>query len=133
MSKPNRKRIKLETVRAQRLEAQGDKYVEVEFEDSDGEDQVVRFLRQSWWPLPLMKQLTGLSKLADQDGELDGSEVMSGLDSSIDVLRKVAHDKRLFDQLHEQLTVGDFNDIMELVTEDEENGVDEGESSSSSE
>nr|WTB31174.1 hypothetical protein OG781_18280 [Streptomyces sp. NBC_00830] len=133
MSKPNRKRLKLETVRAQRMEAHGDKYVEVEFEDAEGEEQVVRFLRQSWWPLPLMKQLSGLESLANADHDLEDAEVSSFLDRALSVLRVVSHDKGLFDQLHGQLTVADFNDIMELVTGDDENGVDAGKSPSSSE
>lgn len=134
MSKPNRKRLKLETVRAQRLEAQGDKYCEVEFQDAEGEEQVVRLLRQSWWPLPLMKELSGLSKLAEADGELEGAEVLSGLETSIDVLRKVAHvnDKDAFEQLVADMTVGDFNAVMELVTSEDETGVAQGESSGSS-
>ncbi|MFF3558973.1 hypothetical protein ACFYXS_02875 [Streptomyces sp. NPDC002574] len=132
MSKPNRKRLKLETIRAQRLEAEGDKYVEIEFEDEQGDEQVVRLLRQTWWPLPLMKQLTSLRALVKEDGTVDDDQAMSGIERTVAVLRQTANDKALFDQLATTLTVGDFQDIMELITSEDEGGMDEGKSGSSS-
>jgi hypothetical protein len=129
MSKPNRKRLKLETVRAQRLEATGDKFVEVIFEDTDGDEQTVRFLRQSWWPLALMRELTNVAPQTPEEE----AEPLSALDRSLSVLRKAAHDKPMFDKLSEQLTIGDFNAVMELINSDDEDGVSQGESSSSSE
>jgi hypothetical protein len=132
MSKPNRKRLHLETLRAQRLEAQGDKFVEIEFGDEHGDEQVVRLLRQTWWPLPLMKQLSGLSKLVKEDGSVDDEEALSGIDRTVFVLRQTANDKDLFDQLAAILTVGDFEDVMKLVAGEEEGGMDEGKSDSSS-
>ncbi|MGW2932963.1 hypothetical protein ACWDA7_14095 [Streptomyces sp. NPDC001156] len=133
MSRPNRKRLKLATIDAQILEAQGDKYVEVVFEDADGDEQTVRFLRQTWWPLPLVKQFTSGAPITDSDDETELSEVQSALDLSIATLRKVAHDKGMFDRLSEQLTLGHFNAIVELVTGGDEQAMSEGESSSSSE
>ncbi|MEU6651275.1 hypothetical protein ABZ904_17980 [Streptomyces sp. NPDC046900] len=130
MSKPNRKRLKMEVVYAQAMEATGDKYVEVEFLDADSEECVVRFLRQSWWPLALVKQLTGEAKMTGDDGE---TVDMSSLDRSLVVLRKVSHDKDLFDKLADQFTVVGFNAVMELITGEDANGVSLGESSSSSE
>ncbi|MDX3712730.1 hypothetical protein PV733_28085 [Streptomyces europaeiscabiei] len=111
MSKPNRKRIHLETLRAQRLEAQGSKEIEVELDD-----EKFVFLRASWWPMGLVKQIRALEK----DESADNTDVLALLSS-----------KEQVDRLLELgLTLGDFSDIMEAIQEDA--GVKPGESTSSS-
>ncbi len=122
MSQPNRKRLKLETLRTQRIEATGSKYVELELDD----EKIIKFLRQNWWPLDLLKQLQKVQTDAAKEGESAGFDTLDGM---IAVLREVADDKELFDELHAQMTVGDFQDILSEVMG---GGLPEGESSSSS-
>lgn len=122
MSQPNRKRFKLETLRTQRLEATGSKYVELEIDD----EKVIKFLRQNWWPLSLLKKLQQVQSDAAKDGDDAGFETLDGM---IGVLREVSDSKELFDELHAQMTVGDFQDILKEVMGD---GLPEGESPSSS-
>lgn len=123
MSQPNRKRLKLSTMRAQRLEATGSKYVELELDD---DEKILRLTRQSWWPLRILKQLQQVQSEAAEAGEAAGFDTLDGM---IGVLREVSDDKNLFDELHDQMTVGDFQDILREVMGD---GLPEGESPSSS-
>ncbi|MFD8072153.1 hypothetical protein ACFV3E_05820 [Streptomyces sp. NPDC059718] len=110
MSKPNRKRLNLETLRAQRLEAQGTKEIEVVLDD-----EKFVFLRASWLPMSLAKQIRTL-----------------GDDADITDILAVCSSKEQVARLEELgLTVGDFNDILEAVRED--TGVSPGESTGSSE
>ncbi|MGI5515292.1 hypothetical protein [Streptomyces sp. CA-106131] len=122
MSQPNRKRLRLETLRTQRLEAAGSKYVELEMDD----EKVIKFTRQNWWPLALVKKLQQVQNDATKDTEASGFDTLDGM---VAVLREVSDDKELFDELHAQMTVGDFQDILKEVMGD---GLPEGESSSSS-
>jgi hypothetical protein len=115
MSQPNRKRIKLETLRAQRLEATGSKYVELEVDD----DTTIKFLTRNWWPMDQIKKAADLQKSAE-DGDLD---------PMIQILRDVADNKEGFDAFQSQMTFGDFEDILKEVIGE---GLPEGESSSSS-
>ncbi|MDC2953389.1 hypothetical protein PO587_02845 [Streptomyces gilvifuscus] len=115
MSKPNRKRLNLETLRAQRLEASGSKYVELEIDD----ERVIKFLLRSWWPMDQVKRAAAFQKSAE-DGDLE---------PMITVLRDACDDEDLFDDFRKQMTYGDFEDIFKEVLED---GLSEGESSSSS-
>ncbi|WP_430376692.1 hypothetical protein [Streptomyces sp. B1-3] len=109
MSKPNRKRLNLETLRAQRLEAQGAKELEVELGD-----QKFVFPMASWWPMTTVKKIRALKD------EADSTQVLALISSQEQV-----------DQLMELgLNVGDFQDIMEALNEDA--GVGPGESTSSS-
>ncbi|MEV5472961.1 hypothetical protein AB0L66_11465 [Streptomyces sp. NPDC052207] len=111
MSKPNRKRLNLETLRAQRLEAQGDKYVEVELED-----EKFTFLRASWWPMTLLKQIRALEKDDDSD--------------DMQVLALICGQEQVDHLIELGLNVGDFKDIFTAIQEDA--GVTPGESKSSS-
>lgn len=115
MSKPNRKRLNLETLRAQRLEASGSKYFELEIDD----ERLIKFLLRSWWPMDEIKRAAELQKSAE-DGDLE---------PMIEILRNAANDKEVFDDFRKQMTYGDFEDIFREVLAD---GLSEGESSSSS-
>ncbi|ROP53273.1 hypothetical protein [Streptomyces sp. PanSC9] len=108
MSKPNRKRLNLETLRAQRQEAQGGKELEVEL----GDEKFV-FPLASWWPMTTVKQIRALK-------DEDATEILALISSQEQVDRL----------LELGLTLGDFQDIMEAINEDA--GVTPGESTSSS-
>ncbi|MFG2380557.1 hypothetical protein [Streptomyces avermitilis] len=110
MSKPNRKRLNLETLRAQRLEAQGTKEIEVELDD-----EKFVFPLATWWPMKVVKRIRAL-----KDGEDDVTRVLALISSEEQVDRL----------LELGLNLGDFQDIMEAINEDA--GVEPGESSSSS-
>ncbi|WP_328981775.1 hypothetical protein OG258_19975 [Streptomyces mirabilis] len=110
MSKPNRKRVNLETLRAQRLEAQGTKEIEVLLDD-----EKFVFPLAAWWPMKVVKQIRAL-----KDGEDDVTRVLALISSEEQVDRL----------LELGMTLGDFQDIMEAINEDA--GVDEGKSNSSS-
>ncbi|MBK3573173.1 hypothetical protein JHN63_04915 [Streptomyces sp. MBT65] len=110
MSKPNRKRLHLETLRAQRLEAKGAKEIEVELGD-----ETFVFPLSAWWPMTVVKKIRAL-----KEGDADVTQVLSLISS-----------KKQVDRLLELgLTLGDFTDIMEALNEDA--GVGPGESTSSS-
>lgn len=110
MSKPNRKRLRLETLRAQRMEAQGAKDLEVELDD-----EKFVFPMASWWPMTVVKKIRAL-----KDGEADVTQVLALISNQEQVDRL----------LELGLTLGDFQDIMEALNED--SGVTPGESTSSS-
>jgi len=108
MSKPNRKRLHLETLRAQRMEAQGSKELEVEL----GDEKFV-FPLASWWPMTVVKKIRALK---DEDATT--------------ILALISDQKQVDRLLELGLTLGDFQDIMESINEDA--GVGPGESTSSS-
>ncbi|MFI5974807.1 hypothetical protein [Streptomyces sp. NPDC051452] len=108
MSKPNRKRLNLETLRAQRQEAQGGRELEVEL----GDEKFV-FPLAAWWPMTTVKQIRALK-------DEDATEILALISSQEQVDRL----------LELGLTLGDFQDIMEAINEDA--GVTPGESTSSS-
>ncbi|MEU5030168.1 hypothetical protein [Streptomyces milbemycinicus] len=110
MSKPNRKRLNLETLRAQRLEAQGTKELEVVLDD-----EKFVFPLATWWPMTAVKEIRAL-----KDGEHDVTKVL-----------EIISTKEQVDRLLELgMTLGDFQDIMNAINEDA--GVEPGESTSSS-
>lgn len=111
MSKPNRKRINLETLRVQRLEANGTKELEVELAD-----EVFVFPLAPWWPMKVVKKIRAL-----KDGDADVTKVLA----------LISTQKQVDRLLELGLTLGDFQDIMEAINEDA--GVSPGESTSSSE
>jgi hypothetical protein len=111
MSKPNRKRINLETLRAQRLEATGTKELEVVLDD-----EKFVFPLAAWWPVTVLKKIRAL-----QDGEDDVTTLLALISSQEQVDRL----------LELGLTVGDLKDISDALNEDA--GVSPGESTSSSE
>ncbi|MFE7762936.1 hypothetical protein [Streptomyces sp. NPDC057438] len=108
MSKPNRKRLHLETLRAQRLEAQGVKELEVDL----GDEKFV-FPMAPWWPMTVVKKIRALK---DEDATT--------------ILALISNQEQVDRLLELGLTLGDFQDIMEAINEDA--GVGPGESSSSS-
>jgi len=94
MSKPNRKRLNLETLRAQRLEAQGSKEIEVEL----GDEKFI-FLHASWWPMQLVKKIRAQKDNADVTASL----ALISRQDQVDRLVELG------------LTLGDFTDIMDAV------------------
>ena len=109
MSKPNRKRLHLETLRAQRLEAQGTKEIEVELDD-----EKFVFPLSAWWPMTVVKKIRTLKDNAD----------------ATQVLALISSQEQVDKLMELGLTLGDFQDIMEALNEDA--GVGPGESTSSS-
>ncbi|MFD4523248.1 hypothetical protein ACFWP7_04800 [Streptomyces sp. NPDC058470] len=109
MSKPNRKRLHLETLRAQRLGAQGTKEIEVELDD-----EKFVFPLSAWWPMTVVKKIRALKDNAD----------------ATQVLALISSQEQVDKLMELGLTLGDFQDIMEALNEDA--GVGPGESTSSS-
>jgi len=110
VTQPNRKRIKLETLRAQRLEADGVKELEVILED-----EKFVFPMFNWLPIATYKQIRALDDMNDLTAQ---TEILLGKEKT----------KQLFEL---GLTVGDLVDIFEELQKD--SGVSPGESTSSSE
>lgn len=121
MSKPNRKVIKLQQMRAQIAQAAGIQYVDVVFDVPDPEvdglvkERVCSFLTQDYWPVEVVRSVEG-------DGD----------SANLDILRKVATPPEAFDQLVSiaQLTVGELKELLEELAK--EAGTDQGEGSGSS-
>ncbi|MEU6058005.1 hypothetical protein [Streptomyces sp. NPDC047097] len=123
MSKPNRKTIRLQQMRAQIAQSAGVKYVDVEFEipnTGDPSEPAVpevwtcSFLTQDYWPIDVVTSV-------EEEGN-----------ANINVLRKVASPDYAFDALVKVagLTVGELKQLVEeLATEA---GTDQGEDSGSS-
>lgn len=111
MSKPNRKRINLGTLRAQRLEASGTKELEVELDD-----EKFVFPLSAWWPMKAVKKMRALK---EGDDDLTTALAVISSQEQVDRLLELG------------MTLGDFQDIMEALNEDA--GVSPGESTSSSE
>ena len=108
MSKPNRKVIRLQQMRAQRAEAAGIKYVDVVFEvpgDTEGsvKERICSFLTQDHWPLEVVNSVEG------EEGN-----------ANIGILRKVASPPDAFDDLVTvaQLTVGELKDLIDELSEE---------------
>ncbi|MFE9850347.1 hypothetical protein ACFYPN_16255 [Streptomyces sp. NPDC005576] len=128
MSKPNRKVIRLQQMRAQIAQTAGLKYVDVIFEmpligdQPEGavpEERTCSFLTQDHWPIDVIESVEG-----------------DAGNTNLSVLRKVASPPEAFDDLVKvaQLTVGELKAIIDEMGE--EAGTDQGEgfgSSSSSE
>ncbi|MYX67357.1 hypothetical protein K388_05584 [Streptomyces sp. KhCrAH-43] len=115
MSKPNRKVIRLQQMRAQRASVAKTQFVDVVFENADGVDEVCTFPVQDNWPLEVIEQV----------------EEMGG-NTNLNVLREIATPKEAFDRLVKvaHLTVGELKDIIEEM--DGEAGTTQGEDSGSS-
>lgn len=123
MSKPNRKIVRLQQMRAQIAQAAGIQYVDVVFDVPDPEvdglvkERVCSFLTQDYWPVEVVRSV-------EEEG--------GGNTAQINILRKVASPPEAFDDLVKvaQLTVGE---LTELIAElQKEAGTDEGEGSGSS-
>ncbi|MDX3124535.1 hypothetical protein [Streptomyces scabiei] len=120
MSKPNRKVIRLQQMRAQRASAAGIQHVDVVFEvpgDEEGtvKERICSFLTQDNWPLDVVKSVE----------EDEGN-------ANLGILRKVATPPDAFDDLIKiaQLTVGELKDLIDELGE--EAGTTAGEDSGSS-
>ncbi|BAC73222.1 hypothetical protein AQJ43_23770 [Streptomyces avermitilis] len=109
MTQPNRKRIKLETLRAQRLEATGTKELEVIVED-----EKFVFPLFNWLPIATYKKI---QSLPDKNDLIAQTEILLGKEKT----------ERLFEL---GLTTGDLLDIFDALQADA--GVSTGESTSSS-
>lgn len=115
MSKPNRKVIRLQQMRAQRATAAGTQFVDVVFENSDGVEETCTFPVQDNWPLEVIEEVEE-----------------KGGNANLNVLREIARPKEAFDRLVKvaHLTVGELKEIIEQM--DGEAGTSQGEDSSSS-
>lgn len=120
MSKPNRKVIRLQQLRAQQSQAAGIKHVDVVYE-APGEapgtfvEKTCSFLTQDYWPIEVLRS-------AQAAGDTD----------QFDILKRVASPPDAFDELVSiaQLTVGELKELVEQLAD--EAGTDEGEDSGSS-
>ncbi|QGZ53369.1 hypothetical protein GPZ77_34645 (plasmid) [Streptomyces sp. QHH-9511] len=120
MSKPNRKIIRLQQMRAQIAQAAGVKWVDVVFDvpgqlPETTEERICSFLTQDYWPVDIVRAV-------EQDG--DGT--------NLDVLKRVASPPEAFDDLVTvaQLTVGELKALIDEL--DQEAGTEPGEDSGSS-
>ncbi|MFJ8727767.1 hypothetical protein [Streptomyces sp. NPDC093269] len=115
MSKPNRKVVRLQQMRAQQTQAAGLKYVDVVFDNEDGVEETCSLLTQDYWPIEVVE--------AAQSGDSD---------SQINILRQIAQPAESFDRLVKvgKLTVGELKALIEEM--DGEAGTDQGEGSGSS-
>jgi hypothetical protein len=122
VSKPNRKVIRLQQMRAQIAQTAGIKYVDLVFEVpgdahnlANPVEKVCSFLVQDYWPVDVVRSV-------EADGE----------NTNLDILRKVASPPEAFDDLVSvaQLTVGELKKLLEELSE--EAGTEPGEDSGSS-
>lgn len=120
MSKPNRKIVRLQQMRAQQAEAAGIKWVDVVYEaPGDAPDTFVEktcsFLKQDYWPVEVVRDVQSATE-SDQFA----------------LLEKVASPPEAFKELVSvaQLTVGELKELIEELGNEE--GTNEGEGSGSS-
>jgi hypothetical protein len=120
VSKPNRKVIRLQQMRAQIAQTAGIKWVDVVF-DVPGDlpdtttERTCSFLTQDYWPVDVVRSV-------ESDGD----------NTNLDVLKKVASPPEAFDALVSVagLTVGELKQLIEELGQ--EAGTDVGEGSGSS-
>ena len=115
MSKPNRKVVRLQQMRAQRASAAKVQFVDVVFENEQGDEETCTFPVQDNWPLEVIEEVEE-----------------KGGNANLNVLREIARPKDAFDRLVKvaHLTVGELKDLIEAM--DGEAGTDQGEDSGSS-
>lgn len=115
MSKPNRKVIRLQQMRAQRAQAAKTQFVDIYFENADGVEEVCTLPTQDDWPVEVIEEVQE-----------------KGGDANISLLREVAVPPESFDRLVKvgKLTVGELKDIVEDLSD--EAGTTEGEGRGSS-
>lgn len=121
MSKPNRKVIRLQQMRAQVAQAAGIKYVDVVYEiptadpEALPEERTCSFLTQDFWPVDVVRTVEA-----------------GGGNANVNILRKVASPPEAFDELVTvaQLTVGELKELIDELSQ--EAGTDQGEDSGSS-
>jgi hypothetical protein len=115
MSKPNRKIVRLQQMRAQHKAAGKVQFVDIYFENADGVEEVCTLPTQDDWPIEVIEEVQE-----------------KGGDANIGLLRELALPPESFDRLVKvgKLTVGELKQIVEDLGE--EAGTDEGEGSGSS-
>ncbi|WP_145503135.1 hypothetical protein [Streptomyces sp. CFMR 7] len=115
MSKPNRKVIRLQQMRAQRASVEKLQFLDVVFENADGVEETCSFPVQDNWPLEVIEEVEE-----------------KGGNANLNVLREIAQPKEAFDRLVTvaKLTVGELKDILDEMNE--EAGTTQGEGSGSS-
>ncbi|MFD3955944.1 hypothetical protein ACFWRG_34975 [Micromonospora tulbaghiae] len=115
MSKPSRKIIRLQQMRAQRASAAKLQFLDVVFENADGVEETCSFPVQDNWPLEVIEEVEE-----------------KGGNANLNVLREIAQPKEAFDRLITvaKLTVGELTDILDEMNE--EAGTTQGEGSGSS-
>lgn len=114
MSKPNRKRLRLTEMRAQRAAAAGITHLDLVFDAADGTEHTCSFLSQDLWPVEVVEEVQA-----------------RGENASIGILRQIAEPADEFQLLvsDARLTVGELKDI--LLALQEEAGTTAGEGSGS--
>ncbi|MGW5711550.1 hypothetical protein [Streptomyces olivaceus] len=115
MSKPNRKIVRLQQMRAQRAEAAKTQFVDIYFENETGVEEVCTLPTQDDWPVEIIEEVQE-----------------KGGDANIGLLRELALPPESFDRLVKvgRLTVGELKEIVEALAD--EAGTTEGEGSGSS-
>ncbi|MFD8545659.1 hypothetical protein [Streptomyces sp. NPDC059649] len=115
MSKPNRKVLRLQQMRAQRAEAAKTQFVDLVFERADGVEETVSFPTPDYWPVEVIEAVEE-----------------KGGNANIAVLREIATPPEAFDRLVKEahLTVGELTELIEEMGEVA--GTNQGEGSGSS-
>lgn len=115
MSKPNRKIVRLQQMRAQRASAAKVQFVDIYFENEQGVEEVCTLPTQDDWPVEVIEEVE-----------------KKGGDANIGLLRELALPPESFDRLVKigKLTVGELKGIVEDLAD--EAGTTEGEGSGSS-
>ncbi|MFJ9101292.1 hypothetical protein ACIRJM_22825 [Streptomyces sp. NPDC102405] len=115
MSKPNRKVIRLQEMRAQRAAAAKTQFVDIYFENESGAEERCTLPTQDDWPVEVIEEVQE-----------------KGGDANISLLRELALPPESFDRLVKigKLTVGELKAIVEDLSD--EAGTTEGEGSGSS-
>ncbi|MGW0920082.1 hypothetical protein ACWD3J_13830 [Streptomyces sp. NPDC002755] len=115
MSKPNRKIVRLQQMRAQRVAAAKTQFVDIYFENEEGVEEVCTLPTQDDWPIEIIEEVQE-----------------KGGDANIGLLRELALPPESFDRLVKvgKLTVGELKDIVDQLSD--EAGTTEGEGSGSS-
>ncbi|WP_405699073.1 hypothetical protein OG209_05130 [Streptomyces sp. NBC_01383] len=115
MSKPNRKVVRLQQMRAQRASVAKVQFVDVVFENDEGVEETCTFPVQDNWPLEVIEEVEE-----------------KGGNANLNVLREIARPQDAFDRLVKvaHLTVGELKEIIEEM--DGEAGTTQGEGSGSS-
>ncbi|MEU0783548.1 hypothetical protein ABZ341_18480 [Streptomyces sp. NPDC006173] len=117
MSKPNRKVIRLQQMRAQRASTAKTQFVDIYFENADGVEEVCTLPTQDDWPVEVIEEVEE-----------------KGGNANISLLRELALPPESFDRLVKvgKLTVGELKEIVEDLSEEAGTDAGEGFGSSSS-
>lgn len=115
MSKPNRKVIRLQQMRAQRASAAKTQFLDLVFENEDGIEETVSFPTQDNWPVEIIEAVEA-----------------QGGNANLAMLREVSRPPEAFDRLVKvaKLTIGELTDLLKEM--DGAAGTDQGEEAGSS-